>query len=239
MSNVPFRKVSTRDKYVVIASDGVFEFLTNQNVTDIIISQPDIFSACKAVVQQAYELWLRYEVRTDDITIIIIELQYDGAKSPMRTYSVDYTLPPIPTEIRPVRRVMSKEKRRSVIFTATAIESSEKLGEDLKSSDLFFEKSEEDKARIKKCIHGNFLFKHLNTFMEQYVVGAMQRRIVTAGEVVIAQGDEGDSFYVVSRGRFEARVRDAGAPDTDYGNIVHIYEKLEDTFPCFGELSLM
>ena len=135
MSNVPFRKVSTRDKYVVIASDGVFEFLTNQNVTDIIISQPDIFSACKAVVQQAYELWLRYEVRTDDITIIIIELQYDGAKSPMRTYSVDYTLPPIPTEIRPVRRVMSKEKRRSVIFTATAIESSEKLGEDLKSSD--------------------------------------------------------------------------------------------------------
>lgn len=56
----------------MIASDGVFEFLTNQSVADMVAKYPDPLEACKEVVQESYDLWLQYEVRTDDITIICI-----------------------------------------------------------------------------------------------------------------------------------------------------------------------
>ena len=66
------REVSPEDKIIVLASDGVFEFLTNQSVIDICAKFSDPLEACRAVVAEAYELWLQYELRTDDITIICI-----------------------------------------------------------------------------------------------------------------------------------------------------------------------
>lgn len=59
-------------RFLVIASDGVFEFLTNQSVADMVAKYEDPLEACKKVVQESYDLWLQYEVRTDDITIICI-----------------------------------------------------------------------------------------------------------------------------------------------------------------------
>lgn len=59
-------------RFLIIASDGVFEFLTNQSVADMVARYPDPLDACKKVVQEAYDLWLQYEVRTDDITIICV-----------------------------------------------------------------------------------------------------------------------------------------------------------------------
>lgn len=38
----------------------------------------DPLEACHAVVQAAYELWLQYEIRTDDITIICIYVDSTG-----------------------------------------------------------------------------------------------------------------------------------------------------------------
>jgi len=64
------REVTPEDKIIVLASDGVFEFLTNQSVIDICAKFTDPLEACRAVVAEAYELWLQYELRTDDITII-------------------------------------------------------------------------------------------------------------------------------------------------------------------------
>ncbi|CAN0507200.1 unnamed protein product, partial [Ectocarpus sp. 8 AP-2014] len=66
------RRIHPDDKFLVIASDGVFEFLTNQSVADMVSMYPDPLDACKKVVQESYDLWLQYEVRTDDITIICV-----------------------------------------------------------------------------------------------------------------------------------------------------------------------
>lgn len=64
------REILPEDKILILASDGVFEFLTNQSVVDICAKFADPLEACRAVVAEAYELWLQYELRTDDITII-------------------------------------------------------------------------------------------------------------------------------------------------------------------------
>lgn len=68
------RELSDDDKIIVLASDGVFEFLTNQSVIDICAKFQCPLEACRAVVAEAYELWLQYELRTDDISVICIFL---------------------------------------------------------------------------------------------------------------------------------------------------------------------
>jgi len=64
------REIKPEDRVIIIASDGIFEFLTNQSVIDICAKFTDPLEACRAVVAESFELWLQYELRTDDITII-------------------------------------------------------------------------------------------------------------------------------------------------------------------------
>ena len=109
----------------------------------------------------------------------------------------------------------------------------------MNASELFVNKSDEERADIKKCMSGKFLFKHLTVTMEDYIIGAVHQKFVKAGEQVITQGDDGDSFYMVSSGRFEARVRNSEMPEEDLGRVVQVYEPTDGLFPCFGELSLM
>ena len=60
------------DAFIAVASDGVWEFLTNQTVLNMVASYKSPLKACKAVVNEAYKLWLQYDVRSDDITMIAI-----------------------------------------------------------------------------------------------------------------------------------------------------------------------
>mmetsp|Transcript_841 Transcript_841/g.1435 ORF Transcript_841/g.1435 Transcript_841/m.1435 type:complete len:1104 (+) Transcript_841:45-3356(+) len=64
--------ISPEDKFAVIASDGVFEFITSQNVVEMLAKFKDPIEAAKYVVSEAYRLWLQYDERTDDITIIVL-----------------------------------------------------------------------------------------------------------------------------------------------------------------------
>ena len=60
-------------------SDGVFEFLTSQTVCNLTGDFEDPFDACRAVVHESHRMWLLYEVRTDDITMVCIQLHFDSA----------------------------------------------------------------------------------------------------------------------------------------------------------------
>jgi serine/threonine protein phosphatase PrpC len=60
--------------YIVIASDGVFEFLSSQAVIDMVQKFDDLQDAANALVAESYRLWLQYETRTDDITITILKV---------------------------------------------------------------------------------------------------------------------------------------------------------------------
>ena len=69
------KDVTRGDEILVIASDGVFEFLTNQRVVDICAACSNPVEACTRLLDEAYEEWLRYEIRTDDITCIVMFLK--------------------------------------------------------------------------------------------------------------------------------------------------------------------
>ncbi|XP_048130032.1 probable protein phosphatase 2C 35 [Rhodamnia argentea] len=61
--------------FFVVASDGVFEFLSSQAVVDMVASYPDPRDACAAIAGESYKQWLAHENRTDDITIIIVHVK--------------------------------------------------------------------------------------------------------------------------------------------------------------------
>ncbi|KAL2631208.1 hypothetical protein R1flu_015894 [Riccia fluitans] len=65
-------ELSHQHPFFVIASDGVFEFLSSQAVVDMVAKHKDPQDACAAVVAESYRLWLQNETRTDDITIIVV-----------------------------------------------------------------------------------------------------------------------------------------------------------------------
>lgn len=68
-------ELSRDDEILVIASDGIFEFMTNQAVIEICAECNNPLEACEQVAKASYDQWLNYEDRTDDITIIVCFLQ--------------------------------------------------------------------------------------------------------------------------------------------------------------------
>ncbi|CAD8210342.1 unnamed protein product [Paramecium pentaurelia] len=62
------------DKFIVVASDGIWEFLSNEQVVEIIYEyykKDDSQGACQKLIQLAREAWQREDEVIDDITIVV------------------------------------------------------------------------------------------------------------------------------------------------------------------------
>ncbi|GKU85618.1 hypothetical protein SLEP1_g260 [Rubroshorea leprosula] len=68
-------QVTPNHLFFIIASDGVFEFLSSQAVVNMAARYSDPREACSAIAAESYKLWLEHENRTDDITIIIVHIK--------------------------------------------------------------------------------------------------------------------------------------------------------------------
>ena len=75
------------DKFLILASDGVWEFLSNEEVIDLIVPywhRNDLKGACSTVVKESVAAWEREEDSIDDITCIIVFFKRSG---PVTDYS--------------------------------------------------------------------------------------------------------------------------------------------------------
>ena len=61
-------------RYIIAASDGIFEFITNQEVVDMWGEFPDPMQFCNNAVNVSWDRWMEDDDRTDDITIIALEI---------------------------------------------------------------------------------------------------------------------------------------------------------------------
>ena len=67
-------KIDKDTKFIVIASDGVWEFLDNKTVADIVMpfyKKNDPEGACKALIKESTEWWNKEDIVVDDITVVI------------------------------------------------------------------------------------------------------------------------------------------------------------------------
>lgn len=65
-------------KCIMICSDGVSEFLTNEHIMAVckhFDATKDPHGACAELVDQAFECWLQYDEKSDDITAIVAYLE--------------------------------------------------------------------------------------------------------------------------------------------------------------------
>ena len=71
-------KLDKRDRFLLIASDGVWEFISNQEVLQLIVpyyKEGKLEEACEALGKLAYERWTAEDSSVvDDITFILIFL---------------------------------------------------------------------------------------------------------------------------------------------------------------------
>ena len=68
-------EITPQSKFVVLASDGIWEFLSNEQVMNMIIPfylKNDSEGACERLVKESVACWKREDDVVDDITIIII-----------------------------------------------------------------------------------------------------------------------------------------------------------------------
>ncbi|CAM9180795.1 unnamed protein product, partial [Hapterophycus canaliculatus] len=226
--------VSKHDKFVVIASDGVFEFITSHKVMEAVERFTDPLSAAKHIVQEAFRTWLRYEVRTDDITIIVMfienfdegdDAQGGGASPKVRRETAAF----IGESVRPVRRYFSKEAKSRLIREGRALDQDEETF-DVAANEV--PKTKEEVEKILAIVKDIFLFQHMSEKQVADVVRVISREQVQKGDTVIKQGDEGDKFYIVDAGEFDVSV-------TDHNGVDSVISHISLPGVSFGELSLM
>lgn len=64
-----------RDQFLVLGSDGIFEFMSNQDVVDLVSQYDDPQKASAALAAEAKARWRKEEDVVDDITAIVIYLK--------------------------------------------------------------------------------------------------------------------------------------------------------------------
>jgi serine/threonine protein phosphatase PrpC len=70
------------DCFFIIATDGIWEFITNEQAVEIVSHAANPEQACAALVQEAVSRWQREEEVIDDITAIVVFLVgWDGPSS--------------------------------------------------------------------------------------------------------------------------------------------------------------
>lgn len=94
-----------------------------------------------------------------------------------------------------------------------------------------YPKTDDEMEKIKERTKNIFLFKFLDEEDLNEIIEAMMPREVKKDQVIIRQGDDGDFFYVVDKGTFEASVKD----NKDEEKVVTTYENSGS----FGELALL
>jgi len=250
------RPLTSEDKIIAIASDGVFEFLTNQSVVDICAKFDDPLEACRAVVAESYELWLQYELRTDDITMICVFVDeivgaevestilgkesFQGSSKSEGSLKSDFL--PLEAE-KPARSIMSKkallelEHRKSLSCMNLSYDDHD----DFDINEFSTPKSDDDKARISEAIKASVIFQDINDKERDMICSAMENISVKAGDWIIRQGEMGDKLYIAEEGRFEVRVLSNLAEDDGSGGTpVHVYfgSRSQHAHPTFGEIAL-
>lgn len=217
------------DKYIIIASDGVWEFLTSQSVADMVDKFPDPLDACRHVVAQSYSLWLQYEDRTDDITMIALYIdEFCAAEPPTAPLSAsaaggrkfsrkisNFELHSNPMENIVNQRKQSMQRplgsggdRRRRRHRAIIRKNEEELTKDLEDeeeylvADHMVKKTDQEVKRIESAVRANFLFHHLDKTQRKNIFSVMTKVDCRAGQRLILQGDKGDRFYIVDSGEY-------------------------------------
>eukprot|EP00271_Cylindrocystis_brebissonii_P007875 TRINITY_DN21773_c0_g1_i1.p1 TRINITY_DN21773_c0_g1~~TRINITY_DN21773_c0_g1_i1.p1 ORF type:complete len:1072 (+),score=201.86 TRINITY_DN21773_c0_g1_i1:1144-4359(+) len=212
--------------FFVVASDGVFEFLSSQAVVEMVEKYESPYDACKAIVDESYRLWLQFETRTDDITIIVVKIDGLSGPPPVQVKANDYDAVPSTPRVSGVRG-----PRKAIESGVIASPAARTAGS--------AEKTAQEQEELEAVLREHVLFNALAPSQLSSLVESMHKVPVDAGDVIFRQGDVADLFYCGDDGEFEVHVssHEEAVEGLQLGPVVHRYDG--STHPCFGELALL
>ena len=189
------------------------EFLTNQSVCDTIMSFDDPLEACRSVISQSYSLWLQFDTRTDDITLIVAYIDTPEGKAPRSAseaelaeyeaalklgkqmgmgaaegVSMGLSVVGAGSDVKPVRRGLSAEKKKEMGVVNDAEEEDDHTPWKMESSRRPRTRLSASNPRSRVTS-----VQHLPDTQAKQIYDVMKRTEVEAGQVVIKQGDKGDA----------------------------------------------
>ena len=112
---------------------------------------------------------------------------------------------------------------------AVAAPSIDPMKIDRQTSLVIHEKTQEQLDFIKEALKNIALVKNCNNDQLDMITGAMFEKKVTKGQTIITQGENGDNFYVVQKGKFIFHI--------EIGD--YCIKKTLDKEGSFGELALL
>eukprot|EP00956_Cyclotella_meneghiniana_P023721 scaffold46768_cov38-Cyclotella_meneghiniana.AAC.2 len=71
--------IPSADAAFVLGSDGVFDFVPNDEIGAVVKKYKDPADVCRELVGKAFNRWCANEERTDDITVIVGHIHVKGS----------------------------------------------------------------------------------------------------------------------------------------------------------------
>ncbi|KAK8923890.1 putative protein phosphatase 2C 33 [Platanthera zijinensis] len=80
--DISYRRITNKDEFIVLATDGIWDVLSNKEVVDIVASAPAQSSASRSLVEHAVRAWrLKYPTsKVDDCAVVCLFLNADDPK---------------------------------------------------------------------------------------------------------------------------------------------------------------
>jgi len=133
---VTYRRLTNRDQFIVLATDGVWDVLSNQEVVSIVSSAPSRVTAAKVVVETAVRAWKRKfpTSRADDCAAVCLYVDSESFVSLANDNSDDLTLKDV--NVKEIQEVCNASKNNAEsIATSTNNTDSQKQSENLSEED--------------------------------------------------------------------------------------------------------
>eukprot|EP01018_Ginkgo_biloba_P001145 Gb_05168 [translate_table: standard] len=123
---VSYRRLTERDEFIVLATDGVWDVLSNKEVVDIVASAPTRSTAARSLVEFAVRAWrLKYPTsKVDDCAVVCLFLNNPPAPKPKKDLAQEPTCPKdiLPTEAVTVPAAVSNTESEGKVDECPANE---------------------------------------------------------------------------------------------------------------------
>lgn len=230
------RNLNEEYEYFVIASDGVFEFLTNEDVINIIEQSGSVLECCQNIVSDSRNLWLHYDNKSDDITVIVIKIsdfkrkEVDNVSNVILNHRTRIGSQ-ITLDQKPVRNPDNYNYNNNNSNVSMIGLNEVEMNYHLKRE---YTGIPEYKDKILKAIKSQVIFKNLS---DEIINGLVNEVIIvqsTKDEILINNETKCDKFYIAISGKYCLIIK-----DSDNKEIIYEYKVLNNIYPSFGDIELL